>query len=208
MYAYYYFLLNSYRVGEFSSVYPIARGVAPLAVLYLAQLIGADTPSIVSAFGTILVSVGIAMFAMQRHVHSSAVAYAVATGLAIAGYTFLAGVGVRYSESALGYLAWSELLTALGLIGVSIRVRKGRILRYLADNKTRVLVSGLLSMGAFGIVLFVFQVLPLGPVTAVRESSVAFAVMIGVIFLREPLGAVKSNALLLVIAGIITIATA
>lgn len=202
MYVYYYFLLNTYRHGEFSSVYPISRGVAPLGVLCAAYLFGIDTLSSKELLATLLLSLGIIIFASQRHVSLPTLAYAIGTGISIAGYTFLAGAGVRQSESALGYLAWSEILTALGLITLSARLRKGQIAGYVSSHWWRIFASGSLSIAGFGIVLAVFQVLPLGPVTAVRESSIAFAVLIGVVFLKESFGLAKALALTLVCTGI------
>ena len=206
IYGYYFFLLNSYRVGEFSSVYPIARGLAPLIVLGAATVWGLDRLNPVEAVCTIFISLGVALFAAQRHVSTRAVTYAMGTGLMIAGYSTLGGAGVRQSGSVLGYFAASELLAGLGLIPIALAVRKQEAVRYLVRQWPNVLAAGSLSVVAFSIALWAFSILPLGPATAVRETSVAFAVLFGVLFLGDRFTAAKILALSFVLLGTVLLA--
>lgn len=203
MYAYYFFLLKSYRLGELSTVYPIARGVAPAAVLVASYLFTIDSFTGSELLATIIVAVGLLLFVTQKNLSAKDASYAIATGLTIAGYTLLAGFGVRHSESTLGYLAWSELLTGLGLIPVAWLKRSDSAMPFLAANFGTILGAGLLSMGAFGVVLWAFNYLPIGPVAAVRETSIAFAALFGWLFLKEPFSKVKGVALLFVVVGVL-----
>jgi len=203
MYAYYFFLLNSYRVGEFGSVYPIARGIAPVVVLIVASILSVDEIAARAIVATVLISLGILLLSHQKHIDLRSVLFAVGTGICIAGYSFLAGVGVRQSGSVLGYLAWSEALTALGLIPAAIVMRRGRIAAYFVVNYAQIFFAGVLALSGFGITLWAFNYLPLGPVTAVRETSIVFAMAFGVLFLGERFGFAKALALITIVSGVV-----
>jgi len=203
---YYFFLLNSYRVGEFSSVYPIARGLAPVSVLLAASLFHVESLVGGELAATVVISCGIFLFATTLSNNLTAFGYAVATGLMIGAYTFLAGLGVRQSNSIVGYLAWTEVLIGLVIVPVCWSLRRGQVRAHFRAYWPTLVFTAILSAGAFGIVLWAFKNLPLGPVTAVRETSVAFAVLLGVFLLKERLGLTKIIALILVFIGIMVLA--
>lgn len=208
MYAYYFFLLNSYRLGELGLVYPIARGIAPVAVLLAAFVFSVDDVSSADMAGTVLISIGILLLASEQRKNLRAVFFAVGTGLCIAGYSFLAGLGVRESSSVWGYLAWSEILTAVGLIPAALLMRRGKVVAYVANHYGQIFFAGILALFGFGITLWAFNILPLGPVTAVREVSIAFAMMFGVFFLGERFGVAKAVSLLVILGGLFGLALA
>ena len=204
--AYYFFLLNSYRTGEFSAVYPIARGLAPVSVLMAAVVFEVDPLTSGELIATVLISLGILLFATTLTNNLTSFGYAIATGLMIGAYTFLAGLGVRHSESVVGYLAWTEVLIGLVIVSTCWSLRRGSISAHLVSQWPTLLFAAVLSAGAFGIVLWAFQSLPLGPVTAVRETSVAFAVLLGVVLLKEKLSNSKICALISILLGMMVLA--
>jgi len=189
-------------------VYPIARGVAPVVVLAASLLLSTDQMTMLDGAATVCIAMGILLFSKQQQNAKPAVWYALATGVCIAGYSFLAGNGVRQAGSVLGYLAWSELLTGLGLIPVVLVLRRGRVKVYVAQNVWPILFAGTLAMAGFGIALWAFDRLPLAPVTAVRESSIAFAVLIGYFFLKEKFDLAKGLGLIAVLIGVTTLVIA
>jgi len=150
----------------------------------------------------VLISFGILLLAHQRHIDVRAVLFAIGTGICIAGYSLLAGVGVRHSGSVLGYLAWSEALTALGLIPTALVLRRGQIAAYFVGNYAQIFFAGVLALSGFGVTLWAFNYLPLGPVTAVRETSIVFAMAFGAVFLGEKFGLAKVLALSAIVSGV------
>ncbi|MEM9620039.1 MAG: EamA family transporter [Pseudomonadota bacterium] len=206
IYVSYFFLLQAYQHGEYSTVYPIARGIAPMAVLLLSVLFGVDALSGGEMIATLIIVTGIGLFAQQKSASPVAVAYALGTGLSIAGYSLMAGLGVRPSGTTLGYLAASEALAALGLLPIAWYLRRRHLVNYMRAHYLELLGAGLLSITAFGTVIWVYNFLPIAPVSAVRESSVAFAVLIGVCFLGEALNWQKVLGLTLVISGTVSLA--
>jgi uncharacterized membrane protein len=61
--------------------------------------------------------------------------------------------------------------------------------------------GGLVSIAAYGIVIWAMQSGAMGAVSALRETSVVFAVLIGRVFLRETVSVKRWLACLVVAAG-------
>ena len=203
-YLYYALMLNAYRVGDMSQVYPISRGIAPLLVAFLASLFAGELLGPLSALAVLFISVGISLLAWSgRTLNRKAVCFALLTGVAIAGYSFLSGVGIRKSQSLLGYIAWLEIATGVGMVSVAY-VRKKSVLVEFARTKWQSgLIAGLLSVTGYAVSLWAMSVLALAPVVALRETSVVFAAIIGSIFLREGFAGRRVSAAAVVVAGIV-----
>jgi drug/metabolite transporter (DMT)-like permease len=65
------------------------------------------------------------------------------------------------------------------------------------------LPAGALSLGSYWIVLWAFTRAPVALVAALRETSVLFAMLIGVFVLRETAGPWRWAAGLLIVAGVV-----
>src|SRR5579859_4825302 len=108
-------LFESYRDGDFNQVYPIARGLAPPTVAVASVVIVGESLSVAQTAGVLVVSAVLLVLASGGlHGSRRALVFAVLTGLVIASYTVVDGVGVRRSASVLGYTSW--LFTAEGLL--------------------------------------------------------------------------------------------
>lgn len=108
--AYYVLLMRSFRLGDFGQAYPLARGSAPLVVTVLAAVFAHEVPDGWAAAGIALSCAGltgVALWGLRgRRPNWAAIGAALATGLTIASYTVVDGLGVRASGSSLGYIAW------------------------------------------------------------------------------------------------------
>jgi drug/metabolite transporter (DMT)-like permease len=205
-YAYYAFMLGGYRVGDLSQVYPIARGIAPLLVTGLAASLAGERLSVGQLAAVLLTSTGIAVLAFGRGApQKGAVTFAVATGVTIAGYTFLNGLGARLGGTVLGYLALLEIGTGAGVVLFTVLRRRAEILVFGRSQGFRGVAAGFLSVGGYLAGLWAITLLPMGPVTAVRETSVVFGAIIGVVVLRESYGPLRIAAACLVAAGIVAL---
>jgi drug/metabolite transporter (DMT)-like permease len=208
---YYAFLFLSYRFGDLSHVYPIARGVAPMLVA-VGALIFAGEMLVPKAWGGVIaVSLGIGLLALRRNgamaAERSAVLAALATGLMIASYSVVDGMGIRRSEAPPGYIAWVffvEFPIALGILAW-----RRKTLAVVPWRAVGIAFSGgLLSVLAYGLVLYAKTIAPLAAVSAVRESSVIIAALIGVVLFHERPWQRRVLAALVVAAGVILLATA
>ncbi|MFD1882804.1 EamA family transporter [Paracoccus pacificus] len=209
-YGYYILLFRSYAHGDLSQVYPISRGLAPaLVALSAVVLIGEVLPP-AGWFGIALVSLGVGLLALQRgaaHASGQAVLLAIYLGVLIAAYSVADGIGVRRADSVFGYIGWLYLLEFPVPLAIAIaRRRKGR--GFSARTLSWGLFGGICAVSAYAIVLYVKTIAPLGAVSAVRESSVIFAALIGIVFFRERPVAGRLLAAAIVGAGVMALALA
>jgi drug/metabolite transporter (DMT)-like permease len=197
-------LMRCYRFGEFGQVYPLARGISPLVVTILAAVFVHEVPAPAQVAGVLVVSGGLAVlvFAGRRPGRAAFLA-AVGTGLTIAAYTTVDGVGVRLSASTVGYIGWLMLLESLCVPMFALARRRSVI----ASQPPRILLSGLgagaLSVLAYGLVLWAQTRGALAPIAALRETSVIFGAIIGTLVFREPFGRSRIAATILVVGGIV-----
>ena len=208
---YYAFLFLSYRYGDLSHVYPIARGIAPMLVA-VGALVFADEMLVPKAWGGVIaVSLGIALLAFRRNgalaADRAAVLSALATGVMIATYSVNDGIGIRLSEAPSGYIAWIFFLELPITVAILMhrRVSPWRLPRRAAAFA---FAGGLLSVLAYGLVLYAKTMAPLAAVSAVRESSVIIAALIGVVLFRERPWGRRLAAAAVVALGVILLATA
>ena len=211
-------LMQCYRLGEFSQVYPLARGVSPLVVTILAAVFVHEHLAFSQVAGVAIVSAGLAflVFGGRRfpagghggvvppgQQSQGAFLAAVGTGLTIAAYTTVDGVGVRLSASPVGYIGWLIMLESL-CVPLFALIRRREV---LLKQPRRILLSGLaagaLSVLAYGLVLWAQTRGALAPIAALRETSVIFGAIIGTVIFREPFGRTRITATVLVVAGIV-----
>ncbi|MEU1618496.1 EamA family transporter [Streptomyces sp. NPDC008238] len=204
--AYMYLLMKSFTLGDFGQVYPIARGVAPMVVTLLAAVFVGEVPDALQTAGVLVASAGLggaALWGMRgRRRDWPAVGAAVGTGLTIAAYTVVDGVGVRASGTALGYVAWLLLVQGVLLVSCALAVRGAALPAQLRPVAGRGLLGGALSMSAYGLVLWAQTRGDLAPIAALRETSIIAGAVIGAVFFKERLGRSRVVAALLVVAGI------
>lgn len=183
---YYAFLLMSYRLGDLSHVYPIARGIAPVLVGGGAFFFAGENLPPIAWGGICTVSFGICILAWGswRSGGMKAVGAALLTGTMIASYSVVDGIGARVSGSPLGYIGWLFLFEIYITIYILFRERKKLAGLPLATYRLG-LTGGLLSAAAYGLVIYAKTLAPMGAVSAVRESSVIVAALIGILFFKE-----------------------
>jgi len=197
-------LMQCYRLGEFGQVYPLARGTSPLVVTILAAIFVHEHLALPQIAGVLVVSGGLATLVVAgRRPSRAAFLAAIGTGLTIAAYTTVDGVGVRLSHSPIGYIGWLMLLESLGVPMFALIRRRDVLLK----QRPRILLSGLaagaLSVLAYGLVLWAQTRGALAPIAALRETSVIFGAIIATLVFREPFGRTRIAATILVAAGIL-----
>ncbi|MDN0193789.1 DMT family transporter [Streptomyces sp. S.PNR 29] len=204
--AYYALLMTSFRLGDFGQAYPLARGTAPLVVTVLAAVFAHEVPDGWAAAG-IAVScaglTGVALWGLRGHRPDwAAIGAALATGLTIAAYTVVDGLGVRASGSPLGYIAW--LMTVQGVV-----IPAYALWRWRGETAARLrpfaglgLLGAALSVTAYALVLWAQTKAELAPIAALRESSIIVGAAIGAIFFKERFGMPRIAAAGLLVVGI------
>ncbi len=196
-------LVRSYRDGDLGVAYPIARGSSPMLVTLAAAVVAGERLDATAMLGVGLISLGIMALAREGRKGMSARAWlpAIQTGVAIAAYTVVDGLGSRWAGDARSYAAWLFLLFGAPM-PLIFMARRGCAGAFKIDAEAaRSAMGGLVSMVAYAIVIWAASISPMGEVSALRETSVVFAALLGWMFLKERLGWRRMAACLVVAAG-------
>ncbi|MDQ2728705.1 MAG: DMT family transporter [Actinomycetota bacterium] len=199
-------LLNSYRFGDLSQVYPLARGLAPLLVAGGAEVVAGETLGPWQIVGVAVIAGGLTSLVWVRGRHPPgdrrALTLAVATGVAIAAYSVVDGLGVRRAASPLGYAGALFVAQDVVVVVAIVVLRRRRLLGDVNRRWGLGVLGGLLSVSAYSLVLWAQTRAPLATVSALRETSVVVAALFGTVLLREGSGRRRILAALVVVAGI------
>ena len=202
------FLLQAYRFGDLSHVYPIARGLAPVLVALFAALFAAEVPDGMQGLGLGVASASIASLALEPRTlgpgATRSVIAALVTAAMIGTYTFLDGQGVRRAGETYAYIAWNMWLTSLPFCLFVLLRRRARLAAILRTNEAvKGIAGGIIAMIGYGIVLWAMDHGAMASVAALRETSVVFAALIGTVVLGEAFGARRIVAALGVALGVV-----
>ena len=199
------FLLKSYQTGDLTQVYPIARGSAPLIVALFSLTILGVQLSGTQLLAIAIIGAGIISLAMVRRsdgqVNRKAAVLAGITGLFIASYSLVDGLGARIAGTSLGFYCW--LAVGNGTLMVLYLLWKSpKTLWSIPRRGMRVMaIGGTTSFVAYALVTWAFTQAPIALVTALRETSIVFVLLIGVFVLKERLSLLKVFATMTTLLG-------
>lgn len=199
------FLMRSYRDGDLTHVYPIARGSAPLITALLsAWLIGEHLGGFAWA-GIAAIAIGLSSLVAVRRGDglwdARTAGFALLTGCFTAGYSITDGLGARVAGSAVGFYAVLSLLNTAIMVVLMEWRRPGLMAQVVRQGPLGSLAAGGASFTAFSMVVWAFTQAPIALVSALRETSVVFALLLGVVVLKERLNLIKVAATATTMAG-------
>jgi phosphonate utilization associated putative membrane protein len=214
---YYIALAGAYQHGELGLTYPIMRGFAPLLVAMGSATFIGEAPSATEWAGVIGITLGVALVGLARpgealH-HGKALAFAFANAVIIAVYTVVDGLGVR-SEVAAGGEALRYVLLLFVLDGLPYpllvawrRGREGRraMAAYAKRRWPIAALGGSASIGSYAIALWAMTKAPVASVSALRETSVLFAAVIGTVLLKEAFGWQRAIGTVVIVTGVVAL---
>ena len=152
-------LVRSYRRGDLAQAYPIARGSSPMLVTLGAAIFAHEAIGLLHALGIVLISGGIIALALQGgRVSRAGVLAALTTGVTIAIYTVIDGIGVRLSDGeALTYTAWMFMF--YWFMPMIFVAKRGPAALWTPVKRAPMavgssLAGGLVSIAAYGIVIY------------------------------------------------------
>ena len=201
------FLLNAYRYGELSEIYPIARGLSPLIILIVSFLFFHEEISKQEIFAIFLISFSLIIYGLKQFLLKKSevkgFVLAVVTGFFIASYSLVDGYGARVTQNPVGF--YSVMTIANGFIFYFFaRCKEKEILkRIILSGKMYFFIGGTASYAAYAIVVWACLYLPIAVVSSLRETSILFAVLLGVFFLKEKINLTKSLLILGLFFGVI-----
>jgi len=200
-------LLSAYRFGDFTKVYPIARGTGPTLVTIISLIFLGVVLSNFETLGILIICLGIFVLAFQDIdvlKNRKAVLYAFLTGFFIMSYSVIDGYGARASFSPLSYIGWSFILNAAIFPILLIYKNKARtILKIAKEGKKIFFIGGTISYMVYAIVVWSFTQAPIPLVVALRETSIIFALLIGFFVLKEKFTLLKTAEVLTIFFGVV-----
>lgn len=203
---YHLMLLENYKTSDFSSAYPIARGTSPLLVTTGAFFLMHQRPTSSSVAAIATISLGIVFLSSERDKTGKvAVLPAMATGTTIAAYTVVDGMGVQRAQNTLSYTVW--VFASYLFMPVVLLLLRAPIGRMHRDTMKHPASAAIFSLAAYTLVLWATNYVDVGIVSALRETSVLWAVLIGRVFLGEPFTWRRLSSALMICAGITLLLT-
>ena len=213
-------LVRMYRSGDLGETYPVARGSSPALVALGGSLAAGEWMSLIGTVGIGLVCAGIFMLAAARarsakvesgflsdgasnkegHLHGMNLPYALATGVSIAAYTVVDGLGVRASGN---WAAYTGGLFAFFLTWPLWYLARRRLEMFAVPwaEAGKAASGGLISLAAYGAIIWAMQGSTMGAGSALRETSVVFAALLGAAFLNERLTGWRIAACCIIAVG-------
>jgi multidrug transporter EmrE-like cation transporter len=201
------FLLTAYQTGKFTTVYPVARGFGPLVATVISIIFLGVYLKVITLLSILLISAGvifIGLFSKSVLKNYKILYTSLTTGVFIGIYSVVDGYGARISMSAISYMSWVFIFSALFFpIVLKFRKQKNILKKTLNEGKVIFWVGGFFSYVAYVITVWAFTKAPIPMVSALRESSIIFAIFIGYFYLKEKISLYKIISILLIFAGVL-----
>jgi drug/metabolite transporter (DMT)-like permease len=198
-------LVKAFERLDMSVAYPVARGIAPMLAAAGAVLFFNEPITFGIAAGILLVSGGVLAIGLWHKVDRKALGWSVLTGCSIALYTVVDAQGVRAAPTAMSYIVWTFIMLGSG-IGTMFALWRGRAFMLAAASQWKVgLIAGALSILTYGLALAAFRWGATPKLAALRETSILFATVIAVVFLKERLTVPRIAGVLLIAGGAVTL---
>ena len=197
-------VIFSYNYGDLSFIYPIARGSSSLLLAIISLIYLTDKISLWGFIAIMIVCMGLFLISYSDRLkfNYSAFGLGVLTAIMITTYTLVDGIGVRHSSNPYSFLYWMLLLNGTPALIASFFF-KNNGLRIV--NKNLVLTGvafGILAPLAYGLAVWCMQFLPIAYVSSMREISIIFATLIGLILLKEKTASKRIIPSIFVVIGI------
>ena len=203
------FLARSYRTGDLSQVYPIARGAAPLLTLAVTWTFLHEHLTLMGGAGVAILVIGIWMISLlgQRGLRLDGLTlfFAIGTSVFIAAYTIVDGLGGRVSGQPSSYAGMVFVFDALFLATTALGLRGPGIVREVAPYWKTGVVGATLSVGAYWIAIWAMTKAPIASVAALRETSILIVMLLSMRVLKETVSLPRLAGAVLIVVGAVLI---
>lgn len=203
------FLIRSYRTGDLSQVYPVARGTAPLLTLTGVWAATQEAPAPAGIAGIAVLVAGLWFISLggrrQLRLDGVTLLFALGTAAFIAAYSIVDGLGSRASGSPSGYAGLMFAIDGLLLVSAALIWRGPVIIAQMRPFWMSGLAGGALSAGAYWIVIWAMSKAPIASVAALRETSILFVLLLSQRLLKEPVTLRRFAGAGLILAGALLI---
>lgn len=201
-------LAKAYSIGDLSQAYPLSRGFVPLFATAIAFVFLAQSPTPSQMIGIITVSAGLtwlAVYSLRRGMDAQLIFTALTAGLLVAAYSVADAYGVRLAGDWASFTVWLIVIDAFIFIALVTAANRRTMWSIVWRERWKMLASGLLGIASFTIFIWALSRSPVGPVLALRESSILLATAIGIVVYREPMSRHKVAGAGLIAVGLMII---
>ncbi|MGD9804236.1 MAG: EamA family transporter [Hyphomicrobiaceae bacterium] len=196
----------SYRLAEYSAIYPLMRGTAPLLTTAASFIFVGETIGAGPLFGIVLLSTGVLGLGfhsiLRGGLNKAGLAVAMANIAVIVAYTLIDGIGARLSGNPGGYVALMMLLTGVLHVSGMLYWRPRAVTDGISQQWMMGLLGGAMVMTSYGVVLWAMTKAPIGAVAALRETSVLFGAAIATLIMGERFSLARVLATVAIFGGL------
>ena len=196
-------VIYSYRYGDLSYIYPISRGSSCLFVAIISILFLSSDISVAGFVGILIVCIGLFLISYSKNLSFNfrGFALAISTAILITAYTLVDGVGVRLSENGFSYIYWLFTLNGVPLLIIGLISKDGLRKRETYTFRSGI-AAGVFATSSYAIVVWSMQFIEIAYVSSIREISIVFAAIIGMLFLFEKNAKSRIRPSMLIVSGI------
>ena len=196
-------VIYSYRYGDLSYIYPISRGSSCLFVAIISILFLSSDISVAGFVGILIVCIGLFLISYSKNLSFNfrGFALAISTAILITAYTLVDGVGVRLSENGFSYIYWLFTLNGIPLLIIGLISKDGLRKRETYTFRSGI-AAGVFATTSYAIVVWSMQFIEIAYVSSIREISIVFAAIIGMLFLFEKNAKSRIIPSILIVSGI------
>ena len=196
-------VIYSYRYGDLSYIYPISRGSSCLFVAIISILFLNSDISVAGFVGILIVCIGLFLISYSKNLSFNfrGFALAISTAILITAYTLVDGVGVRLSENGFSYIYWLFTLNGIPLLIIGLILKDGLRKRETYTFRSGI-AAGVFATSSYAIVVWSMQFIEIAYVSSIREISIVFAAIIGMLFLFEKNAKSRIIPSILIVSGI------
>ena len=197
-------LLRAYELIGFGTAYPVVRALSVLLVVPLAASVTGEQLSLFGFLGVglIVASLLLLPFAGTGHGRIPPIGYfwVALAGISAAAYVMCDAQGVRCAGSPLAYGFMVSITNALAM--GAFRGTLARPIQMVREHALAALPIAVASSASYLLILWVFRNAPIAPSAALRDTSSIFALVIAVLWLKEPFTPMRLFAILLSAAAV------
>ena len=196
-------VIYSYKFGDLSYIYPISRGSSCLFVAIISILFLSSDISVAGFVGILIVCIGLFLISYSKNLSFNfrGFALAISTAILITAYTLVDGVGVRLSENGFSYIYWLFTLNGIPLLIIGLISKDGLRKRETYTFRSGI-AAGVFATSSYAIVVWSMQFIEIAYVSSIREISIVFAAIIGMLFLFEKNAKSRIIPSILIVSGI------
>ncbi|MEB3753450.1 DMT family transporter [Acinetobacter sp. MD2(2019)] len=199
---YFSLIAKTYHVTDMAQSYPLMRGTAPFLVAIFSTVVLAEKLHFGAWCGITLICLGIfAIIARWHQKNRIGIYLTFINAVVIASYTLIDGIGVRASHSPIAYTLWIYLLTGLVLGVWMLKTQKMTFIAYAQKNWHLGLMGGIGSIISYALALWAMTLYPIAMISAFRETSILFALLISRFMLKEKFSLNRIIAAIFIFTG-------